>query len=87
LIETGYLKRRHREKNHKRQKPARYLATDGKTIILVGTNNLQNDELTFKMAKKGELWFHAQDIPGSHVVMTDELDPSVDVETDAAVVA
>ncbi len=52
LIETGYLKRRHREKIHKRQKPERYLATDGKTIILVGKNNLQNDELTFKMAKK-----------------------------------
>ncbi|PNS45204.1 dihydroorotate dehydrogenase, partial [Streptococcus suis] len=66
LIETGYLKRRHREKIHKRQKPERYLATDGKTIILVGKNNLQNDELTFKMAKKGELWFHAKDIPGSH---------------------
>ncbi|RRN51605.1 NFACT family protein [Streptococcus suis] len=87
LIETGYLKRRHREKNHKRQKPERYLATDGKTIILVGKNNLQNDELTFKMAKKGELWFHAKDIPGSHVVITDNLDPSDEVKTDAAELA
>ena len=32
LIETGYLKRRHREKIAKRQKPERYLASDGKTI-------------------------------------------------------
>ena len=87
LIETGYLKRRHREKIHKRQKPERYLATDGKTIILVGKNNLQNDELTFKMAKKGELWFHAKDIPGSHVVITDNLDPSDEVKTDAAELA
>lgn len=87
LIETGYLKRRHREKIHKRQKPERYLATDGETIILVGKNNLQNDELTFKMAKKGELWFHAKDIPGSHVVITDNLDPSDEVKTDAAELA
>ncbi|HEM3718244.1 TPA: NFACT family protein [Streptococcus suis] len=87
LIETGYLKRRHREKIHKRQKPERYLATDGKTIILVGKNNLQNDELTFKMAKKDELWFHAKDIPGSHVVITDNLDPSDEVKTDAAELA
>ncbi|HFI0123426.1 TPA: NFACT family protein [Streptococcus suis] len=87
LIETGYLKRRHREKIHKRQKPERYLATDGKTIILVGKNNLQNDELTFKMAKKGELWFHAKDIPGSHVVITDNLDPSDEVKTNAAELA
>ncbi|HFI0716704.1 TPA: NFACT family protein [Streptococcus suis] len=87
LIETGYLKRRHREKIHKRQKPERYLATDGKTIILVGKNNLQNDELTFKMAKKGELWFHAKDIPGSHVVITDNLAPSDEVKTDAAELA
>ncbi|HEM6250872.1 TPA: NFACT family protein [Streptococcus suis] len=87
LIETGYLKRRHREKIHKRQKPERYLATDGKTIILVGKNNLQNDELTFKMAKKGELWFHTKNIPGSHVVITDNLDPSDEVKTDAAELA
>lgn len=87
LIETGYLKRRHREKIAKRQKPERYLASDGKTIILVGKNNLQNDELTFKMAKKGELWFHAKDIPGSHVIITDNLNPSDEVRTDAAELA
>ncbi|MDG3132111.1 NFACT family protein [Streptococcus suis] len=87
LIETGYLKRRHREKIHKRQKPERYLATDGKTIILVGKNNLQNDELTFKMAKKGELWFHAKDIPGSHVIIIENLSPSDEVKTDAAELA
>lgn len=87
LIETGYIKRRHREKHHKRKKPERYLATDGQTVILVGRNNLQNDELTFKMAKKDELWFHAKDIPGSHVVITGNLDPSDEVKTDAAELA
>ncbi|MGX5808078.1 Rqc2 family fibronectin-binding protein FbpA [Streptococcus gordonii] len=87
LIQTGFIRRRQREKIHKRQKPEKYLATDGKTIILVGRNNLQNDELTFKMAKKDELWFHAKDIPGSHVVITGNLQPSDEVKTDAAELA
>ena len=87
LIQTGFIRRRQREKIQKRKKPEKYLATDGKTIILVGRNNLQNDELTFKISKKEELWFHAKDIPGSHVVITGNLHPSDDVKTDAAELA
>ena len=87
LIETGFIRRRQREKLHKRKKPEKYLASDGKTIIYVGRNNLQNDELTFKMARKDELWFHAKDIPGSHVVISGNLDPSDEVKTDAAELA
>ena len=87
LIQTGFIRRRQREKIQKRQKPEKYLASDGKTIILVGRNNLQNDELTFKMARKEELWFHAKDIPGSHVVITANLNPTDEVKTDAAELA
>ena len=39
------------------------------------------------MAKKGELWFHAKDIPGSHVIIKDNLEPSDQVKTDAAELA
>ena len=87
LIQTGFIRRRQREKIQKRKKPEKYLASDGQTIILVGRNNLQNDKLTFKMAKKDELWFHAKDIPGSHVVITGNLQPSDEVKTDAAELA
>ncbi|UGQ07638.1 Rqc2 family fibronectin-binding protein Fbp62 [Streptococcus anginosus] len=87
LIQTGFIRRRQREKIQKRKKPEKYLSTDGQTVILVGRNNLQNDELTFKMAKKEELWFHAKDIPGSHVVITGNLQPSDEVKTDAAELA
>ena len=87
LIQTGFIRRRQREKVHKRKKPEQYLASDGKTIIYVGRNNLQNEELTFKMARKEELWFHAKDIPGSHVVISGNLDPSDEVKTDAAELA
>jgi len=87
LIQTGFIRRRQREKIQKRKKPEQYLASDGKTIIYVGRNNLQNEELTFKMARKEELWFHAKDIPGSHVVISGNLEPSDEVKTDAAELA
>jgi len=41
--------------------------------ILVGRNNRQNDELTFKVATEYDLWFHTQEIPGSHLLL--RLDP------------
>lgn len=87
LIQTGFIRRKQREKIQKRKKPEQYLASDGKTIIYVGRNNLQNEELTFKMARKEELWFHVKDIPGSHVVISGNLDPSDEVKTDAAELA
>ncbi|MBR0350390.1 MAG: NFACT family protein [Clostridia bacterium] len=38
-------------------------------IILVGRNNIENDYLTTKYAKKDDLWFHTKDIHGSHVIL------------------
>jgi len=48
--------------------PARYLSSDG-LEILVGKNNLQNDQLTMSLASPSDLWFHAKEVPGSHVVL------------------
>lgn len=42
---------------------------DGYTVY-VGRNNKQNDQLTFKLANKNDIWFHAKDIHGSHVVLS-----------------
>lgn len=44
------------------------LNIDGYTV-LIGKNNKQNDELTFKIASKNDLWFHTKDIQGSHVIL------------------
>ena len=38
-------------------------------IVYIGKNNKQNDYLTFKLASKNDLWFHTQDIHGSHVIL------------------
>ena len=37
--------------------------------VIIGRNNRQNDQLTFKVAGDYDLWFHAQEIPGSHVLL------------------
>jgi predicted ribosome quality control (RQC) complex YloA/Tae2 family protein len=38
-------------------------------FVLVGRNNLENDKLTFHASAPTDLWFHAQNVPGSHVVL------------------
>ena len=64
------------------------LVTGGGYQLLVGRNNIQNDNLTFKVASKGDLWFHTKDIPGSHVIMLcDGEEPSERDYTEAASVA
>ena len=44
--------------------------SDSGVEILVGRGNVQNDELTFKTARRTDLWFHVQKIPGSHVIVS-----------------
>jgi len=43
--------------------------TPGGLKLQVGRNMRQNDLISFKFSKKGDLWFHAQESPGSHVVL------------------
>ena len=47
----------------------RFESTDGYPIY-VGRNNRQNEELTFKLARKDDLWLHAQKVHGSHVIIS-----------------
>lgn len=45
------------------------LRSPGGLRLLVGRNNQQNDRISIREARRGDLWFHAQEIPGSHVVL------------------
>ena len=49
--------------------PMRFESTDGYPIY-VGRNNRQNDELTFKLARKDDIWCHASKVHGSHVIIS-----------------
>lgn len=70
LMENGYLKKRKNQYQPSKQRstPHAYQTSDG-FKLLVGRNNKENDQLTFHMASGKDLWFHAKDIPGSHVVL------------------
>ena len=70
LQDTGYVKADSAKKRAKQAKlaPMRFESTDGYPIY-VGRNNRQNEELTFKMARKDDLWLHASKVHGSHVII------------------
>ena len=71
LRSGGYLKADHSKKRIKqaKAKPMRFESTDGYPIY-VGRNNQQNDELTFKLARKDDIWLHATKVHGSHVIIS-----------------
>jgi len=71
LQDGGYVRADAGKKRMKQGKlpPLRFESTDGYPIY-VGRNNRQNDELTFKLARKDDLWLHAQKVHGSHVIIS-----------------
>jgi len=85
LREQGYLKKRQEKKNKKASKPNvdRYLTENGIELV-VGKNNLQNDYVTHKLGKRHEWWFHAKEMPGSHVLVRSSEDKLEELEIRAA---
>lgn len=79
LIKLNYIKSLHNKKKTKLKKEVKYgLIEGGDYLILYGRNNLENDNLTFKVSAKDDYWFHVKDIPSSHIILktsklTDEL--------------
>ncbi|NWF60686.1 MAG: fibronectin-binding domain-containing protein [Fischerella sp.] len=71
LVQQKYLEDpeyRSRNTNENTNNFYRYLTPSG-FEVLIGRNNRQNDQLTFRIAGDYDLWFHAQEIPGSHVLL------------------
>ncbi len=75
LLEEGYIKEKQgRNTVYKVSKKHRYdphyiVLKEGK--IGFGMNGLQNEELTFNVAKKEDIFFHVKDYPGAHVILFD----------------
>lgn len=89
LYRSGYASRMkgYAPSKVSKSKPIEY-TTSGGYRLLVGKNNTQNDYLTFKVASKGDLWFHVKDMPGSHcILLCDGEEPSELDYTEAASVA
>jgi predicted ribosome quality control (RQC) complex YloA/Tae2 family protein len=70
LIQQGYLTG---AENRPRQPPEisqpHCYQTPSGFPVWIGRNNRQNDQLTFRTAGDYDLWFHTQEIPGSHVLL------------------
>ena len=92
LESTGWLRSQRRVNPKKRSAaktmaPLRFESPDGMEI-LVGRNNLQNDELTTREARRTDYWFHVQQLHGSHVILRCEgLEPSEEAVRVAAELA
>jgi predicted ribosome quality control (RQC) complex YloA/Tae2 family protein len=71
------------------EKPARFrrYRSPGGLAIWVGRNNQENDELTLHAAHKGDLWFHAQQTPGSHVLLRSHALPQSPPQQDVVAAA
>ena len=89
LKEQGYIKR---DKGGKKKmklaasKPMHFVSSTGADIY-VGKNNRQNDELTLHFASPNDIWMHAKNIPGSHVIVKGASEQDTATMTEAALLA
>lgn len=92
LMETGYLRNKKETSSKSRKQkgkalPFRYVTEDG-FVVLVGRNNNENDEITFRLSQRNDLWFHTKDIHGAHVVLkTEGKEPTDQAVLEAASIA
>ena len=90
LEENGYLRaKKAGKKGMKRpkSKPLEFVSSAGMRIS-VGRNNVQNDQLTTKLAFKSDIWLHTQGIHGAHVILwTEGKEPDLQSLTEAAQLA
>lgn len=69
---AGYLKK-NTKKGKKKDLPSTPHEYEFEGVkILAGRNNIQNDRLTLKIAKKNYMWLHTKNIHGSHVIIESE---------------
>ena len=90
LYRSGYASRmKTYNASHKQKAPAfmQFETPDGMKV-LCGKNNIQNEYITHKLAEKHDYWFHAKNVPGSHVLLVTEGKEPTDLDfTRAAQIA
>ena len=90
LRDHGYIKSgggKNAKKKLPKSEPLHFISSDGYDIY-VGKNNYQNEELTFKFATGNDWWFHAKQMPGSHVIIKcNNEEPPVTTFEEAAALA
>ena len=69
LLQPKERRREARQQRRRDQPTPLELFTPGQLTVQVGRNHRQNDWISLRQARSGDLWFHAQECPGSHVVL------------------
>lgn len=70
LIDGGYFKVESKKKIREPKLKFREFKSPSGLVVRAGRNNIQNDELTNKLAHKSDLWFHLRNEPGTHVILS-----------------
>ncbi|MBE6546295.1 MAG: fibronectin/fibrinogen-binding protein [Ruminococcaceae bacterium] len=89
LYRSGYASRMKTYTAHKAHNPVvmQFTTPDGMRV-LCGKNNVQNEYITHRLADKQDYWFHAKQVPGSHVLLVTEGREPTDLDfTTAAEIA
>lgn len=73
--------------SHTEALPPREYETSNGLKIYAGRNNHQNDRLTFRFAQKDDLWFHAKNVPGTHLILTGDNPEDSDILEAAQIAA
>ena len=60
------------------------LCTGSGMVVQVGRNHRQNEWISLRQARRGDLWFHAQELPGSHVVLKSSVQAAADSDLQVA---
>ena len=69
LLAPKRLRRRRRQGSRRVDPQPLEIRSQAGLLIQVGRNHRQNDWISLRRARPGDLWFHAQECPGSHVVL------------------
>ena len=71
LHDGGYIRSVGKSKKKSKDQPSKpyKYQTDSGSLIIVGKNNKQNEQITLKDAGKDDIFLHIKDLPGSHVIL------------------
>jgi len=91
LVSANYYKTR--KTNPQKKRPSKHSVSPASFIdedenkIFVGRNSKENEYIVSKIGGKNDIWFHAKDIPGSHVLLQCDSSPTDDLITSVASIA
>lgn len=74
-MDAGIIKKSKKPLSYKLGKSNYIHLTIDEGEIFIGRNNQQNEYLTHRFAKPTDIWFHTQDIQGSHLILRLNVDP------------